>query len=105
MRATKYFTCLFPLFPNIVKSQVSPVSIKNYGINILTDIVSDKINIELICSLRKNDNSHENNLDEMKNDYKKNVHDLNDIPVIDIDYPNTKVKGNVLFDKGPCILS
>ena len=47
----------------------------------------------------------ENKLNGMINDYKKFAGRENDIPVVDVDFPNTKEKGKILYDKGPWVLS
>ncbi|MEJ2617425.1 MAG: hypothetical protein P8Z35_20905, partial [Ignavibacteriaceae bacterium] len=44
--------------------------------------------------------AYQNKLNEMIGDYKKNVNRGNDIPVIDVDFPNTTATGKILYDKG-----
>ena len=44
-------------------------------------------------------------LNGMIDDYKKFAGQENDIPIVDVDFPNTKEKGKILYDKGPWILS
>ncbi|MFZ0456192.1 MAG: hypothetical protein WAM24_20755 [Ignavibacteriaceae bacterium] len=44
-------------------------------------------------------------LNEMLDDYKKFAGQQVDIPIIDVDFPNTKEKGKILYDKGPWVLS
>ncbi len=51
------------------------------------------------------ENKYENRLNGMIDDYKKFAGGDNDIPIIDVDFPNTKEKGKILYDKGPWVLS
>ena len=48
---------------------------------------------------------YENQLKKILDDYKKFAGKEEDIPIIDVNFPNTKEKGKILYEKGPWVLS
>ncbi len=51
------------------------------------------------------EDKYRNTLNEMINDYKKFAGQEDDIPILDVDFPNTREKAKILYDKGPWVLS